>query len=226
MTHYTKYKCKKCDSIFIDYDQIFYLDSKTNRIKIGNKVALAIEESESSPLVGNLIETYCGNCNKKIFIYEINPFESTYGVCVSIDLLQENLKKQYKFIQEKYSKARKLDDLINLGLNVDFYDYILENEEYFMELIDELIDYNGKYENLKLKVNEMIKTFEYYIDLHENSIIVISIIYGSYFFDLDGNKFQKDLCPECLNKISYISEEEICPLCGGELTIEDKIYLE
>ena len=226
MTHYTKYKCNKCDSKFIDYDQIFYLDLRTNKIKIMSRGELSIEDSESSPLVGNLIETYCGNCNKKIFIYEINPFESTYGACVSIKLLQEKLKEQYNFIKNKYSKARELNGLIKLGLEIDFYEIILENEEYFQELLEELLDYNGQYENLKLKVAEIIKTLEYYINLYENNITLISIIYGSYSFNLDGEKFKKELCPECLNEISYIMEDEICPICGGDLIIEDEIYLD
>lgn len=226
MTHYTKYKCKKCESRFIDHDQIFYLDSRTNKIKIEDKVSMAIKESESSPLVGNLIETYCGNCNKKIFIYEIDPFESTYGACVSLNILRESLRFQYNYLQEEYSKSRELNDLINEGLETDIYEFILENEIYFYELIEELIDYNGKFENLKIKLNKKIKYLDYYINIFSNSITVVSIIYGSYFFTLDGERLKKDSCPECLHQISYISEDEKCPVCGGELIIEEKIHID
>ncbi|MCI5737955.1 MAG: hypothetical protein Q4Q24_00050 [Methanobrevibacter ruminantium] len=226
MTHYTKYKCKKCDSTFVNYDQFFYLDPKTNEINIENRVLMAIEESESSPLVGNIIETYCGNCNKKVIIYEINPFESRYGACSSIKTLKDSLNRQYEFIREKYEKAVELNKIIENRMEIEVYDFILENEKYFRELLEELIDSNGKFENLKSKFNKIIPYLEYFIGTYINSITIISIIYGSYFYTLNDERFKRDICPNCQNEISYITEDEICPICGGELKIEDKIYID
>ncbi|MBE6512104.1 MAG: hypothetical protein E7Z75_02980 [Methanobrevibacter olleyae] len=226
MTHYTKYKCKKCDSTFVNYDQFFYLDPKTNEINIENRVLLAMEESESSPLVGNIIETYCGNCNKRVIIYEINPFESRYGACASINILKNSLTRQHEFILEKFKKAVELNFIISNKVEIDVYDFILENEKYFKELLEELIDSNGRLENLKSKLNKIIIYLEYYISTYINSITIISIIYGSYFYTLNEEKFKRDICPNCQKKISYLTEDEICPICGGELKIEDKVYLD
>ncbi len=226
MTHHTKYKCKKCDSIFVSYDQIFYLNPKTNEINIENKVLSAIEESESSPLVGNIIETYCGNCNEKITIFEINPFESRYGACTSINILNDSIKKHYRFIQEKHKKALELKDMLTDSIIIEVYDFILENDKYFKELIGELIDSNGNNKNMMSKLNMIINHMESFIDTYVNSITIISIIYGGYFYTMDGDKFKRDHCPKCKNRITYIVEDETCPICGGELKVEDRIHLD
>lgn len=92
-------------------ESVFYLNSK-NEVKVASSATLAMEESKSSALTGILKETFCTNCNRNIKVFEIDMKNCLYNCQDAIKILKSSLIDKRKFIEEKYGKSLKLQEII------------------------------------------------------------------------------------------------------------------
>lgn len=95
-------------------ESVFYLNSK-NEVKVASSATLAMEESKSSALTGIIKETFCTNCNRNIQVFEIDMKNCLYNCQDAIKILKSSLIDKRKFIEEKYGRSLKLQEIIKKG---------------------------------------------------------------------------------------------------------------
>ncbi|MBE6512109.1 MAG: hypothetical protein E7Z75_03005 [Methanobrevibacter olleyae] len=223
MTHHIIYRCEKCKSKLISRNLFFYLNYE-NEIKVASSPTLAMEESKSSSLTGIIKETFCTNCNKDIQVFEIDLENSLYSCQDAVDLLKDSLIERRHFIEEKYKKSLKLHKLIKKRRFVlEIYNFLLENERYFKDLIN---NFTTDYELLEDKNYIKLEYLNHLIKTYDKTKYAISIRNNDFFISLNDVKIRKNTCPNCLKEISFIDENEICPLCGNRLFIDKVIYID
>ncbi len=223
MTHHIIYRCEKCNSKLISLNLFFYLNSK-NEVKVASSATLAMEESKSSALTGIIKETFCTNCNRNIQVFEIDMKNCLYNCQDAIKILKSSLIDKRKFIEEKYGRSLKLHEIIKKRRSVlEIYYFLLENERYFKDLIN---NFTTDYELLEDKNHIMLEYLKHRINTFKKTECVISIKDEDFYINFNERKTRLNSCPNCLKGISFIDEDEICPLCGNKLFIDKVIYID
>ena len=223
MTHHIIYRCEKCNSKLISLNLFFYLTHE-NEIKVASSSTLAIEESKSSPITGIIKETFCTYCNKNIQVFEIDLENCLYNCQDAINIIKNSIIDKRRFIEEKYRKSLKLQELIKKRRFVlEIYNFLLENEMYFKDLIN---NFTTDYELLEDKNHIMLEYLNHLNKTFKKTKCAISIKNENFYWTLNDQKIKRNSCPNCHKKISFIYEDELCPFCGNELFIEKIIYSE
>ncbi len=223
MTHHIIYRCEKCNSKLISLNLFFYLNHE-NELKVASSANLAMEESKFSLLTGIIKETFCTNCNRNIQVYEIDMENCLYDCKEAISLLKNSLIDKRHFIEEKYMRSKKLQGLIKKRRSVlEIYYFLLENERYFKDLIN---NFTTDYELLEDKNHIMIEYLNHRINSFKKTECIISIKNENFFTRLNDQRIKRNICPNCMKEISFIDEDEICPICGNKLVVDKIIYSE
>lgn len=118
------FECEDCGFKWKDQGPLFFFLNENNEIEEYILIRTAYELDRDSPITGDIIETYCVNCDKKIKIYIISLIKSPYDEDEAISLIEKlaSEKKISNTIMKPFIKSSDLkDDAYIVDLSRNFH---------------------------------------------------------------------------------------------------------
>ena len=106
------FECEDCGFRWKDQGPLFFFLNDNKEIEEYILIRAAYDLDKDSPISGDIIETYCVNCDKKIKIYIISTIKKPYEDGQAISLI-EKLARENKIsntILKPFIKSSDLKD--------------------------------------------------------------------------------------------------------------------
>lgn len=112
------FECEDCGFKWKDQGPLFFFLNENDEIEEYILLRSAMELDRNSLISGDIIETYCVNCDKKIKIYAISMVKKPYDEPEAISAIEKAIKEK-KISNKNLKPYIKKSDLKDEGFIVD-----------------------------------------------------------------------------------------------------------
>ena len=132
------FECEDCGFRWKDQGPLLFCMNEKKNIEEYILLSTTMDLDLNSEISGDIIETFCTNCNKKIKIYIIANFKSPFNEDSAMDTIKDlaNKKQIDNKILKPFIKSTDLKDDFYI---VDLYRNFYSNKEYQCPNCDSII---------------------------------------------------------------------------------------
>lgn len=139
MGDYIEFQCDTCDSIFIQEDNVFWVDSE-NKLKISLLGFSTSEEMDGSKIAGHYREYYCYNCNSSVDIFVIRKKPKDMDNSIIFELIEKSNNNLKIIVLDD-----EFHECVNCGAELKssplFGSFAFENDNFYID--DVFVKYYG-----------------------------------------------------------------------------------
>ena len=124
------FECEDCGFKWKDQGPLFFFLNENDEIEEYILLKTAMDLDKDSSISGDIIETYCVNCDKKIKIYVISLIKKPFDEGKSLSHIEE-LAKENKISNRNLKPYIRKSDLKDDGYIVDLSRNFHSSKKYF-----------------------------------------------------------------------------------------------
>lgn len=131
------FTCKNCGFSYMEVNYYFRVRENTSFVEMYESLFSTMNYADESPVNGRVLQRYCKNCDKTIYIYQTYPGNSIYTRESTIDFLKEGLAKKHTQVLKTTAIFKKLVDMVKSNAKLmELNDLLKEHEDDICYKID------------------------------------------------------------------------------------------